>query len=380
MNWKVPLSDLNFDAAEVQAAVSAIESGWLSCGPRVAEFERAFAEAHGVEHVVAVNSGTAALHLACIAAGFGPGDEVLCPSLTFVATANAVRYCGATPVFVEIESLQNPLISIADCEKKITAKMRGIMVVHLAGCAAPMKELKQLCDKNNFALIEDAAHSPLSKTTDAMLGAIGNFGCFSFFPNKNMTTAEGGMLIAKEPEHAELARRLRSHGMTTATHERHQGQALSYDVKGLGFNYRLDEIRAAIGIEQLKKLPQSNEKRKQLGRRYFEQLKNCVEIEIPLSGYLMNYAFHIFPVLVKDEPGLRDATMCALKEKGIQTSVHYPPIHLMSTIRDDAGIDSPSLPLTEEYARRTITLPLFPTMTVSQQDYVCQSLMEILQP
>lgn len=359
----IMLADPVLGEAEKRALESVIDSNWLTMGPRVAEFERAFAAAHGVETAVAVNSCTSGLHLSLLALGIGPGDEVLVPSLTFVASVNVVLYVGAKPVFVDIESLERPNISIADAERKCTDRTKAVIVVHYGGYLVDLPAWRSFADERGIMLIEDAAHAP-------GVGAVGRYGdaaAFSFFTNKNMTTAEGGMVFARQESVIEKVRRLRAHGMTTDTLQRDRGHAFSYDVTMLGYNYRLDELRAAIGLVQLSHLPIWNARRRELSgyyrRRFAEDLP---AVSVPFQqGH--ETAAHLLPILLREGED-RGKVMERLRQAGIQSSIHYPPVHLFNYYQKQfPGI---SLPQTERFFRREITLPLHPTLTEDDVDIV----------
>ena len=256
MAWEVPFFDLVLGEEEKLAALRVINSNWLTAGPTIAEFETDFSAALDTDlQAVAVSSATAALHLSLLALGVGPGDEVIVPSLTFVACANAIRYVGATPVFADVTSELDWNISPADVASKITPRTRAIMVMHYAGYGCAIDRFADLAQLNGLLLIEDCSHAALGTWKGKSLGTFGDTGCFSFYSNKNMTTGEGGMVISRNLELIERFRILRSHGITASTYQRFKGHAYGYDVAELGYNYRLDEIRAAIGIEQLRKLP-----------------------------------------------------------------------------------------------------------------------------
>jgi dTDP-4-amino-4,6-dideoxygalactose transaminase len=321
-----------------------------------------------------------ALHLACLALGLGPGDEVLCPALTFVATANAVLYTGARPVFVDIDGPGNLNMSAADAARKVTPRTRAMMVMHYAGYPCDMDALIALAREHHLKIIEDAAHAPggvhQSATGAQPLGTLGEVGCFSFFANKNMTTGEGGMVVTRNPEVAEKVRLARSHGMTSLTWDRHQGHSLSYDVSILGYNYRIDEVRAVLGLIQLAKLPEANARRRQLTHLYREKLQDVPGLILPFAQEIEASACHLFPLVLP--PGTdRAAFMAALADKGIQTSIHYPPIHRFSHYRSLWPPDfDHGLPRTEEVAPRLVTLPLFPTMTAEQLDRVVAAVLE----
>ena len=251
MEWKIPLSDIDLGAEDQAAVDKVLHSKWLTMGSVTQEFEQAFAVHVGVKYALAVTNATAALHVACIIAGLNPGDEAIVPSLTFVATANAVRYTGAVPVFADIAGENDLNISYKSIERAITKRTRAILVMHYGGYPCDMPSIMGLAREHNLIVIEDAAHAVGSDLQGRKMGTWGDMGCFSFFSNKNMTTGEGGMLVTDNEAYTHRAHLLRSHGMTTLTWDRHMGHAWSYDVVDLGYNYRIDEIRAALGMVQL---------------------------------------------------------------------------------------------------------------------------------
>lgn len=376
MAFTIPLFDVNFDEKEARAAYDTIKSKWVSAGTKCDQLEKAFCEQWHVKHALAVSNCTSALHMACILAGFGPGDEVLCPSLTFAASANCIRYVGAQPVFCDLVGLDDMTISPADIEKKITGRTKGIIVVHFAGFPCDMDSIMEIARKHGLKVIEDACHGPLSEYKGRKLGAIGDFGCFSFFSNKNISTGEGGMLITNNYEYAERGRLIRSHGMTTMSFQRASGHATSYDIVDMGYNFRFDDIRASIALEQLKKLPADYGRRAEIRARYIRNLSGCDKIAIPFrenTEYVSNY---IMPVILRDsDKEHRDSVRQKLAEKGIQTSVHYPAIHLFSVFKED-GV---SLPVTEYISDNEITLPMYANLTYEQVDFICGELRAILE-
>jgi dTDP-4-amino-4,6-dideoxygalactose transaminase len=353
---------------EEKAALAAvIDSGWVTMGDRVQEFEQAFARLHEAEDSIAVGSCTAGLHLILHALGIGPGEEVLVPSLTFVATANSVLYVGARPVFVDIESPQAPLMSLEDAEAKCTARTKAVIVVHFGGYLAHRDAWQSFARRKGLLLIEDAAHAP-------GLPAAGTFGeaaAFSFYGNKNMTTAEGGAVIARSRSLRETIRRARSHGMTSGTRQRLDSRSPDYDVTILGFNYRMDELRAAVGLAQLKRLPEWNDIRRRLSLHYRQLIAgHCPSVMVPFSDPWPS-AHHLMPVVLPTAVN-RQAVIDRLRKRGIQTTVHYPPVHRL-TLYNDLYPDS-HLPQTEEFARRELTLPLHPRMTPETVELVVNSL------
>jgi dTDP-4-amino-4,6-dideoxygalactose transaminase len=379
MNWKIPLADLDIGTEEIIAVQKVLESRWLTMGSVTQQFEQEFAQRIGVQHAFAVTNGTAALHLACLALGIGAGDEVIVPSLTFVASANAIRYTGATTVFAEIVGLQDLNISPQSIEERISPRTKAIMVVHYGGYACDMAAIQTIAQRYHLKIIEDAAHAVGGELNGTSLGCWGEVGCFSFFSNKNMTTGEGGMVVTNNDEVAARLRLLRSHGMTTLTWDRHQGRATDYDVVMLGYNYRLDEIRSAIGLVQLSKLENNNEQRRKLTQLYHDRIKKALpQLVIPFENYRGKTAAHLMPVLLPQEVNRRQVIEF-LKSRGIQTSIHYPPIHLFSIYQTTTGQNKAGLPITEEVARRELTLPLYPGMSGEDVALVVDTLEEALE-
>jgi dTDP-4-amino-4,6-dideoxygalactose transaminase len=378
MPWKIPLSDLDFGPEELQAVHNVLASKWLSMGEVTETFERHFAAFLGVPYAVAVSSGTAALHLALAALGIGVGDEVIVPSLTFVASANAVLYIGATPVFVDITSTDDFSIAPQAIEQALTPATKAVMVVHYGGYPADMAAIATAIAGRDIAVVEDAAHAPGAQLDGRSLGSFGDAGCFSFFANKNMTTGEGGMLITPRQDVYERVRRLRSHGMTTVTWDRHRGHASSYDVVALGFNYRTSEINAALGITQLRKLPTNTQRRRQLTEQYHRRLRDIPGVAIPFQAHRGSSAYHLLPVLLENAV-VRAHVMQHLASRGIQTSIHYPPIHQFSFYRKLQQVSPASLPKTEAVGSCQMTLPLYADLTEDQVAYVCDCVAEALQ-
>jgi dTDP-4-amino-4,6-dideoxygalactose transaminase len=371
--WTVPLADVAVDDEIAAAADAAIRSGWWSMGPRVEEFERAFAELTGARHAVAVTNGTAALHLALLAAGCGPGDEVVLPSLNFVAAANTIRQVGATPVFCDVAGPHDLNHDPADLERAVGPRTKALLVLHYGGYPCDLGSVLELAAGRGLVVIEDAAHAPGATWRGRGCGTLGQIGCFSFFSNKNLPVGEGGMVVTDDDAIAEQLRLLRSHGMTTLTWDRHRGHASSYDVVAVGFNYRLDEVRAAVGLVELRRLPAENAARARIAALYRERLGGDESLVVPFDDRPDDTtpAYHL-AVVVLPEDVSRDAIRESMRERGIQTSVHYPPIHRFSAYADS---DAPrALPQTDAIAERILTLPLFGHMTDAQVEAVADAL------
>lgn len=370
MDWKIPLSDIEITEQDVEAVERVLRSKWLSMGAVTQEFERSFASFIGVKHAFAVTNATAALHLAYMALGLGPGDEVIAPSLTFVATANAILYTGARPVFADINGADDLNISAEDIRRRITPRTKAITVMHYGGYVCDMTEIMAIAEEYKLALIEDAAHAPGATLGDRRAGTFGDVACFSFFSNKNLTTGEGGMVVTDRDDLAERLRLMRSHGMTTLTWDRHKGHAHSYDVVALGYNYRIDEMRSALGLVQLEHLEQRNQRRQEIVDEYRAKLSETPGLSIPFSKVKHGSAHYIFPVLL-GSADLRGPFITELKAQGIQTSIHYPPVHLFEYYRERFDYAPGALPITEDACSRQVTLPLYPTMREGDIQFVC---------
>ncbi len=375
MSYKIPLFNLNFDEKEAQVAYDTIKSGWISTGPKNEELELMFIDLWKVGYAVSMTNCTAALHICCMVCDLGLGDEVLCPSLTFAASVNCIRYVGATPVFCDIVGPEHINIDPAEIEKKITPKTKAIVVVHMAGFPAKMDEIMAIAKKHNLKVIEDACHSPLSEYKGKKLGTIGDCASFSFFSNKNISTGEGGMFITNNEEMAKKARLLRSHGMTTMSYQRASGHATAYDILELGYNYRMDDIRAAIAIEQLKKLPKDLEQRIHVRERYLERLSLVEGVVVPFADNKEFTSNYIMPIVLTDgNEARRDAIRDKIHAAGIQTSVHYPAIHKFSIYKDYGAV----LPKTEYVTTHEITLPMYAALTDEQIDFIVKTVDEAI--
>ncbi len=363
----ISLADPVLGEKEKKALCAVIDSGWLTMGERVAAFERAFAELHRAPDAVAVNSCTAGLHLCLKALNIGPGDEVLVPSLTFVATVNAVLYTGATPVFVDIENILTPHISISDAQTKCTQKTKAIIVMHYGGYPVSLPAWRSFADAKGLKLVEDAAHAPAIDR----VGCWGDAAAFSFFTNKNMCTAEGGMILARDSAVLRRIRQMRSHGMTSLTLDRYRGHAFSYDVTELGYNYRMDELRAAIGLAQLERLQEWNRYRRELSNLYRDMLRaQLPDVTVPFNPE-QETAAHLMPVLLPERSN-RDAIMSQLRINGIQSSIHYPPVHLFSYYLE--RFEKCDLKNTEMFFARELTLPLHPALSTTHIQRVVETL------
>jgi dTDP-4-amino-4,6-dideoxygalactose transaminase len=353
---------------EAQAAAAAVASGWVAQGPRVAQFEAAFAEALGAAHAVAVSSCTTALHLALLVAGIGPGDEVVVPSLSFIATANAARYAGAQPVFADVDPATLNVVP-ETIEPQLTDRTRAVIAVDQAGVPADLDAIRALCEPRGIAVIEDAACAAGAVYRGRPAGATASLATFSFHPRKLLTTGEGGMIVTPDADVAARLRRLREHGMNVGAAERHASQQPVIErYLEVGYNYRMTDVQAAIGLVQLAKLGRQIERRRELAARYQELLASIpglVTIRDPVYG-ATNY--QSFWVLLPDGfPVSRDDLLRMLAEAGISARRGIMAAHLEPAY---AGQPCPPLPVTERITAGSLVLPLFHEMTEQEQDLV----------
>jgi dTDP-4-amino-4,6-dideoxygalactose transaminase len=330
MAWEVPLVELEVTDSDVDSVLECLRSGWLTMGPRTQALEEAIAEMVGTEHAIVVSSGTAALHLACRALGLGPGDEAIVPSITFAASAHAPRYGGAEVVLADSVSPLEPNLDPAAVEGLIGPRTRAVVAVHMWGYPAAVEELRGICDRHGLALIEDCAEAICARPRNGgQVGSVGELGCFSFFSKKQLAVGEGGAVTTDDGELAASVRSLRSHAMTSVTWERHRGHGLGYDITDIGFNYRIDEPRAALALSRLERLGADIEARRGVARAYRERLSAVEGLEIPFSDEQVERSSHfVFPVLARDGEA-RDRLRAELRERGIQTTF-YPALHTLS--------------------------------------------------
>jgi dTDP-4-amino-4,6-dideoxygalactose transaminase len=366
--WKVQLFKLNYNECEYSAVADTLRSGWITMGQKTIDFETAFADTlgHGTK-CLAVANGTAALHIAVLALGIEPGDEVIVPSLTFIADLNSVRMSGGVTVLADISSLNDWTMDPADIERKITPRTKAVMIVHYAGYACDMDKITDICRRHGLKLIEDCAHCPGGDYGGRPLGTFGDAAAWSFFSNKNLAVGEGGMVAVRTESDYATCKNLRSHGMTVASFDRIKGRASTYDVLEPGFNYRIDEVRSAIGLVQLAKLEGANARRKALTEYYSQRLREISGVALPFTGYSRGKAtYHIMPVLL-DEDIDRARLIEAMNADGIQTSIHYPAIQRFTAYKDIVQ----ATPISQKVSARELTLPLYPGMTYNDVDVVC---------
>ncbi|GAA4915457.1 dTDP-4-amino-4,6-dideoxygalactose transaminase [Actinomycetospora succinea] len=369
MTWTVPLTDVVVTDDDVAAVMDCYASGWLTMGPRTRAFEDAVAQFTGSTHAVAVSSGTAALHLACRAAGIGPGDEVIVPTMTFLATAHAPRYCGATPVLCDSASPTDMNLSVEDVSRRITPRTKAVIAVHFCGYTADLAPLRTLCDENGLVLIEDMAQAIGARYADGRpCGTGGDLACVSFFSKKQLSVGEGGAVLTGSSGAADIVRSLRSHAMTSGTWDRHRGHEDSYDIVDLGYNYRLDEPRAALGLARIPRLAAEIDARRAAVLRYRERLGFSERLTLLWDDEAVSRSSHFaFPVLT-DTHELRVHLRRSLAEAGIQTT-RYPALHVLE---EYAGQTDASLSVAEATADRHLCLPLWAGIDDDTVDRVCE--------
>jgi len=371
--WRVQLHKINYDEREYQAVREVLDSGWLTISQKTYDFETAFSGFLGHDaQCLAVSNCTAALHMALLVLGIGKGDEVITPALTFIADQNVTRMASAENVLADITSMEDWSMDCDDIEARITSKTRAVMIVHYAGYACDMERIEALCKKHNLLLIEDCAHSPGADYKGQPLGTFGDIAAFSFFGNKNIAVGEGGMVVTRNPELYAKLKNLRSHGMTVQSFDRFKGRASSYDVESPGLNYRIHEIASALGLIQLQKLEEANNKRKEITEHYFRRLDDIPSITIPYRRFSRGKPnYHIMPILLSDSLD-RSAIIESMKQDGVQTSIHYPAIQRFTAYRNKVN----QTPRAEYVSAHELTLPLYPSMTHEETDIVCDSLIK----
>ncbi len=367
--WRVPLTDVAMPERDVQAVMECLESGWLTMGPRIQAFEQALARQVGTPHAVTVASGTAALHLAFLAAGIGPGDEVIVPSITFVASASTVRFTGAEPVLCDVRGAHDLNIDPEDAARRITPRTRAVVAVHFAGYPADVAALRALCDEHGLALIEDCAEAIGARVDDdgRQAGTVGELGAFSFFSKNQLCVGEGGMITTADEELATRVRLLRSHAMTSTTWDRHRGHDPAYDVVDIGFNYRLDEPRAALGLSRLERLEQDIESRRAIARAYRERLRDVPGVQLAFDEQAVERSSHFAFVVLLEDREARDGFRAKLKADGIQTT-WYPALHVFTDYR--RTVRRGDLARATEVSNRHCALPLSSTLDEAAVDTV----------
>lgn len=366
----IPFARPEFDDAEALSVAAVLRTGWASQGPAVARFEQLFAERVGARYGIAVSSCTTALHLALLLAGVEPGDEVICPSYSFIATANAALYAGATPIFGDIDEATWNL-DPRDALARVTPRTKVVMPVHQVGLAADLDAFAPL--PASVSLVEDAACAIGSTYRGKSIGSHGHITCFSFHPRKTLSTGEGGMITTDDLDLAERARRLRSHGASVSADERHRSKGMVFEEYAeLGYNYRLSDILAAVGLAQLPKIDGFLARRRAIADRYDAAFARLPELQVPARPSYAGHAFQSYGIRLTTACGRdRDEVLRLLIERGISCRRGIPPIHLEPLYRKRFGAQS--LPVTERVAARSIFLPMYASLSISDQDRVIET-------
>ena len=361
----IPFFKIHYDNRELASVTKVIKSGNLSMGKKTQLFENELEKKLRLKknNIAAVSNCTVALHLALVSSGVRPGDEVLCSSLTFVADANCIRYVGAKPVFVDINSGNDLNISIENLKKKFTKKTKAIIMTHYAGFPCDIEAIRKIANERNLTLIEDACHTIFSKYKKKYFGTYGDYGVFSLYGNKNITTGEGGLIISNQ-KNIKKIKKLRNHGIEKSIQERFQQKNPVYEIKNLGYNYRYDDIRSAIAIEQLKKIDFINYRRKQIANNYRKLIKKKLSnIIIPFEKYFSeDFSYHLFVIILPKEID-RNKLIKFLFKEGIETSVHYQPIHKFKLYHRNKF----KLKNLDMIYKRILSLPIYPDLKLSEQ-------------
>ena len=376
-NRFIPFSRPWIDDTEIEAVSQVLASKWISTGNRVREFERAFAEYLGVKHAIAVSSCTAALHLSLVVAEIGSGDEVITTPYTFTATAEAIRYVGAKPVFVDIHP-DTLNIDTSKIKQAITSRTKAILPVHIAGIPCDMDALRDISQNHNLMLIDDAAHAIPVEYKGQHIGAIGDLSAFSFYANKNLTTAEGGMITTNSDAFAKPLRTMRLHGINKDAWARQsQRNIWRYDIATEGYKYNMTDIQAAMGLCQLMKLNKQHERRRNFAQIYQTELAKFPQIRTPVSpDNPREHAWHLY--IIQLQTGNRDAFVEALSEANIECSVHYIPLHLFDFYQDQYGYRVGDFPCAEAAFEGVVSLPLHPGLTEEEIHIVIDEIGKLL--
>jgi dTDP-4-amino-4,6-dideoxygalactose transaminase len=374
----VPFSPPDIGTAEIAEVIATLESGWLSTGPRVRQFELAFAGYSGASHAVALNSCTAGLHLSLLAAGVGPGDEVITTPLTFCSTANVIVHVGATPVFADVDPATGNLDPTA-AEAVVTPRTKAVIPVHYGGRPVDVLAFRALADRHGLTLIEDAAHCIEGVAAGRKIGSTADFTCFSFYATKNLTTGEGGMVTTESADHAEWIRIASQHGMTRPAWSRyHAMQPSRYDVITPGFKYNMTDLQAAIGLHQLEAIGRHHVRRRAIASAY-----DAVCARLPVSRFApvpagTVHAHHLYTILIDGASGpARDDVALGLSRAGVASSVHFPVVHLHRYYRERFGFLPGQFPVAERVSDTVLSLPLSPALTDGQVEQVMTALAEV---
>ncbi len=375
----LPYGRQSIQEEDIQAVVDVLRSDWLTTGPKVGEFEEAFAAYVGAKHAVSFSSGTAALHASAFAAGLGPGDEAITTPLTFCATSNCVLYQGARPVFADVTSdtLNLDPERVSACA---TSKTRAVLPVDYAGHPADLGAFLDLADRHGWTVIEDASHALGATWQKRTVGSVSHLTVFSLHPVKHVATGEGGMVTTDRAEFAEALRRFRNHGISSDARQRQSAGQWHYEMVLLGYNYRLPDINCALGLSQLGRMPANLSRRRAIAAQYDEAFRGCPEIVIPKVRSDCEPAWHLYPVRLNLELLVTGRTEIfnALRAENIGVNVHYVPVHLHPYYRDQFGYRGGEYPVAEDCYERLISLPMFHAMTEQDVDDVIHAVRKVL--
>ncbi len=375
----IPYAKQTIDKSDIDAVVKVLKSDWITQGSVIQEFEKAICEYVGVKYAVAVSSGTAALHIACLASGIKKSDEVITSPITFVTSANCILYCGGKPIFADIQE-DTLNIDPEKIKEKITRRTKALIPVHFAGHPCDLKEIKHIAQKHNLSIIEDAAHALGAEYKNRKVGSCkySDMTVFSFHPVKHITSGEGGVVTTNRKDLYEKLLLLRTHGITKDKRKlKGWNGPWYYEQHLLGFNYRITDFQCALGLSQLKKLDVFLKKRRQLADFYNKEFSDLNEITLPVERPTVNSAWHIYPIRIRNS-SQRKRIFNALLDSNIGVQVHYIPVHLQPYYRDNFGYKENDYPKAENYYKETITIPLYPGMKAAEIKYVVKTLKKLL--
>lgn len=375
----IPYGKHNIDSSDIKNVVKTLRTDWITQGPKIAEFEKAIAHFSGAKYGVAVSNGTAALHAAVFAAGIGPGDEVIVPPITFVATVNSIVYQGGKPIFVDVDPetlLLNPKL----VEQKITSRTKAILAVDYAGQPCDYDQLQKIAGRR-LTLISDACHSLGARYKNKKVGTLADLTAFSFHPVKHITTGEGGMVVTSNPNFVQRMIKFRNHGLSLDNQERVKKKTWRYSMQELGYNYRITDFQCALGISQLKKLPTWLKRRNEIARTYDGHFKKLQDIQPLKTLPHVRHAYHLYVIRLKtDRSGIsRDDLFSFFRKKNVLVNVHYLPVHLQPFYRTRFKTKEGMCPIAEQVATEILSLPMYPSMTKREILYVVNTMKDAIQ-
>ena len=369
----IPFSSPDIQNSDLKAVEAVIRSGWLAHGDYSKRLEQLFCDYTGAKYATTVSNCTAGLHLSCLAAGFGPGDEVIVPAQTHTATAHAVEFTGAKAVFGDVDSLSGNIF-LEELERKLTDQTKGVIPVHMSGYPCNMEKIKTFCNRNNLILIEDCAHAVGTTFNDTHVGNYGITGCFSFYPTKQIATGEGGIVISNDEKIINEIKKLKAFGIDTPPELRSKPGV--YDVMALGYNYRMTDFQAALAVGQLERYEENVAGRRKNAILYCELLKN--RNDISFTNYSDDHSYFLFQIIL-DNSVDRDKVVMGLKENGIGVSIHYAtPVPLMSYYKNKYGYDSKDFPNAKNYGNHSISLPVHAMLSAKDIGHICSTLLKLL--